>query len=467
MRRSTLRSRRAVTTTVLLIVLLLVIQLPSTIAQQATPGSTPTPSPPTGATPAATAPLDLQALGVNELGTIPILMYHAFTADPTDNIWSRTIGDFWNDLFWLYDHDFYVISLRDLVDNTIAAPAGKHPVVLTFDDASANQFQFIVGSDDELVPSPSSAVGVLESFFADYPDFGRGGHFAVTGSYCFANSDDPAGVNTWETHCPLKLQWLSDHGYEVGNHTWTHPSLATAPGHVVNDEVGQTAAFIDTNVDGAGNQATILTLPYGEIPAEGTEGAAYLTNGVWWNGEHFMLDAITLVDGGPAYSPSSSWYNRYRIKRFNTDSASLATWFGRMTSGEVPLYTSDGNPDTVTIPDPLPEFLQNEFDPAVIAASGKELIRYPDDGTYVEPELTTRPKLAPGVVVVTSESGVRLRAEPGTDGDLIKPLRNRTTVTIVEGPKKADKYTWWKVRLEDGTEGWLAESFLAGPPASP
>ncbi|HYJ13753.1 MAG TPA: SH3 domain-containing protein, partial [Thermomicrobiales bacterium] len=344
-------------------------------------------------------------------------------------------------------------------------PAGKHPVVLTFDDASANQFQFVVGDDGELVPSPTSAVGVLESFFADYPDFGRGGHFALTGSYCFANVDDPAGVNTWDTHCPLKLQWLSDHGYEVGNHTWTHPSLAAAPGYAVNDEVAQTAAFIDATVTGPGNQATILTLPYGEIPAEGTEGAAYLTNGVWWDGEHYILDAMTLVDGGPSYSPSSSWFNPYRITRCNTDPASIDAWFGQFERGEIPLYTSDGNPDTVTIPDPLPEFLQNELDPALIDASGKQLMQYPDDGTSVEPKLSARPTLAPGVVVVTGESGVRLRAEPGTNGELISTLPNRTSLTIVEGPEKVDTYTWWKVRLDDGTEGWVVEDFLAGPPA--
>lgn len=451
---------------VVLVAMLLGGSVVNDLLAQSTGSATPTVPPTSAATPVAAVltPADLQALGVNELGTIPILMYHAFTTDSTDDLWSRSLNDFWNDLFWLYDHNFYVISLRDLVDNTIDAPAGKHPVVLTFDDASARQFQFMVDDDGELVPSPGSAVGVLESFFADYPDFGRGGHFAVTGSYCFANSDDPAGVNTWDTHCPLKLQWLSDHGYEVGNHTWTHPSLATAPGYVVNDEVAKTAAFIDATVTGPGNQATILTLPYGEIPADGTEGAAYLSNGVWWDSEHYILDAITLVDGGPAYSPSSSWFNPYRIKRFNTDPASIAVWFGKMERGEIPLYTSDGNPDTVTVPDPLPEFLQNEFDPALIAASGKQLIQYPDDGSYVEPKLTARPKLAPGVVVVTSESGVRLRAEPGTDGDLIKPLRNRTALTIVEGPKQADTYTWWKVRMDDGTEGWVVEDFLAGPP---
>ena len=404
---------------------------------------------------------------VNELGTIPVLMYHTFTTGDATNIWMRNLTDFWNDLFWLYDHDFYVISLRDLVDNTIDVPAGKHPVVLTFDDASDSQFQFVVGADGDLEPSPFTAVGVLESFFADYPDFGRGGHFAVTAAYCFANVNDPAGVNTYVEHCPKKLQWLSDHGYEVGNHTWSHPNLATLSGAGVNEEVGSTSAFIANRVTGPGNQGSILTLPYGGLPAEGSEGYAAIMNGPWWDGAQYPIDAMTLVDGGPMYSPSSSWFNPYRIKRFNTDPASLEAWFGKMERGEIPLYTSDGDPDTVTIPDPMPESLQNELDPAIIAASGKELLTYADDGTYAEPKLTARPEMEPGVLVVTNESGVRLRGEPSTKGDPVKLLKHHTPLTVLGGPKKGDGHTWWEVRMEDGTEGWVAEEFLAGPPRTP
>jgi hypothetical protein len=373
-------SHRAVILTVVMIVLLPFVEHQSAvIAQQTTPRSTPIADSPSVATPATAVPMDLRSLGVNELGAVPVLMYHTFTTGEATDLWMRNLDDFRNDLLWLYEHNFYVISLRDLVDNTIDVPAGKHPVVLTFDDASANQFQFVLAENGELVPSPSSAVGVLESFFADYPDFGRGGHFAVTGYLCFANENDPAGVNTWDTHCPLKLQWLSDHGYEVGNHTWNHPSLSAVDGESVNNEVARTAAFINAHVDGPGNQASILTLPFGELPAEGSEGHAYLMDGVWWDGYQYEIDAITLVNGGPTHSPSSSRFDPYGILRFNTDSHTLAVWFGIMERGEIPLYTSDGDPATVVIPDPVPDSLQSQFDLALVSASGKHLVRYPID----------------------------------------------------------------------------------------
>jgi hypothetical protein len=47
-----------------------------------------------------------------------------------------------------------------------------------------------------------------------------------------------------------------------------------------------------------------------------------------------------------------------------------------MESGEVILYTSDGDPDTISVPDPLPPLLEGELDPGLIAASNKTLIQY-------------------------------------------------------------------------------------------
>jgi hypothetical protein len=55
-------------------------------------------------------------------------------------------------------------------------------------------------------------------------------------------------------------------------------------------------------------------------------------------------------------------------------------WLPEFESGGAILYTSDGNPDTVTVPDPLPGSLDGALDPDLIAASGKTLIQY-DPGT--------------------------------------------------------------------------------------
>ncbi len=409
--------------------------------------------------------------GVNELGVIPVVMYHAFLSGPTDDVWTRNLDDFRADLQYLYDNNYYVISVRDLIDNTIDVPLGKHPVVLTYDDASARQFQFMMNDQGELVPTPDSAVGVLEDFFAAHPDFGKGSHFGIVGNNCFGWPDDIVEYNTGDEYCQLKLQWLSDHGYEVGNHTWTHENLNLQDGDGVAKQVGKNAQFIDERVQGPGNQSLILTLPFGEKPAPGTDGASYLKNGVWYDGNDYVIEAIMLVAGGPMYSPSSTWFDPMEITRFNSDDQSHSLWFGAFERGEIPLYTSDGNPDTITIPDPLPKYLQNELDPAFIADQGKTLITYDVPvGDHSSPEtgdsgMAIVPDLQIGAVVYTNDEFVRLRSDASTSGEVLEELASGEELTIVDGPVEADGYTWWQVTTAQGTTGWVAVDFLSAAPS--
>jgi hypothetical protein len=453
-----------------------------TVQSQATPppDSTPPPTPGTPAAPQASPavsaidPATLYAAGVNELGVIPVVMYHAFISGPTDDVWTRNLDDFRGDLQYLYDNNYYVISVRDLITNTIDVPLGKHPVVLTYDDASARQFQFMMNDAGELVPTPDSAVGVLEEFFAAHPDFGKGSHFGIVGNNCFGWRDEVVEYNSGDEYCRLKLQWLSDNGYEVGNHTWTHENLNLQDGDGVAKQIGMNAQFIDERVQGPGNASLILTLPFGEQPAPGTEGASYIQNGVWWEGNQYVIEAMLKVAGGPMYSPSSSWWDPMDITRFNSDDDSHATWFGAFERGEIPLYTSDGNPDTVTIPDPLPEYLQNELDPAFIAEQGKTLVTYdvPEGATPTDTtaagDNTSRgdsTDFAPGVVVYTNDAFVRLRSEATTVGAVLEELPVQTELTIVSGPVEADGYTWWEVSTAAGTTGWIVGDFLSTAPS--
>lgn len=435
----------------------------ATPAPQATPEITPVASPMVS----GIDPGTLYEQGVNELGVIPVIMYHAFLSSPTDDVWTRNLDDFRGDLQYLYDNNYHVISLRDLVNNTIDVPLGKHPVVLTYDDASARQFQFMMNDQGELVPTPDSAVGVLEEFFAAHPDFGKGSHFGVVGNNCFGWRDEIVEYNSGDEYCQLKLQWLSDHGYEVGNHTWTHENLNLQDDAGVAEQIGKNAAFIDARVQGPGNESMYLTLPFGERPAPGSKGATYLQNGFTYDGQNYVLEAIMNVSGGPMFSPSSSWFDPMQITRFNSDSQSLDIWFGTFERGEVALYTSDGNPDTITVPDPLPKFLQNEFDPALIAASGKTLVTYEVPESSQVPsqspasDLATPPNLEIGTVVYTNDEFVRLRGEASTSGEVIEELATGAALTVVDGPIEADGYTWWQVITASGATGWVVAEFLS------
>lgn len=67
---------------------------------------------------------------------------------------------------------------------------------------------------------------------------------------------------------------------------------------------------------------------------------------------------------------------------------------------------------------------------------------------------------APATVSGTGGSGVNMRNGSGTSFDIIRILGDDTVISLVEGPTDADGFTWWKARLDDGTEGWVVQDYL-------
>ena len=312
---------------------------------------------------------ELALLKPNELGHIPVLMYHAFTTNPEDlDEWTTTPDAFRDDLQWLYKHAFFIISLADLIDNKIAVPPGKHPVVLTFDDSSSGQFRLRKDATGQLAPDPVTAVGVMEAFFAKHPDFGRGGFFAVVPVKCFAHDDEV-------TTCEERLAWLAEHGYEIGNHTWWHENLGDVNDETFRSQIGDTKLWIDERVPGDANSSTILVLPFGEYPGYGRE-FDMLVNGFPWEGQTIQLTGVVAVNGGPSVSPSSVAWDPWAIARLNTDDATFGYWQAQIEADAITLYTSDGNPALITIPDDLPGDIVDQLDAELISRRGRSLVRY-------------------------------------------------------------------------------------------
>jgi sortase (surface protein transpeptidase) len=59
-----------------------------------------------------------------------------------------------------------------------------------------------------------------------------------------------------------------------------------------------------------------------------------------------------------------------------------------------------------------------------------------------------------------NDSGVYLRSEASTAGEVVTTLSEGNVVTVLGDSQEADGYIWWPVQLEDGTKGWVAEDFL-------
>lgn len=65
-----------------------------------------------------------------------------------------------------------------------------------------------------------------------------------------------------------------------------------------------------------------------------------------------------------------------------------------------------------------------------------------------------------GRALINTTEGDRLnmRSGPGTSFEIVARLDNGTLVSLLEGPRASDGFIWWRVRLTDGTEGWVVQS---------
>ncbi len=63
-------------------------------------------------------------------------------------------------------------------------------------------------------------------------------------------------------------------------------------------------------------------------------------------------------------------------------------------------------------------------------------------------------------VCCTDGHGLRMRSGAGTGHPVVKMLTEDKVVEVVGGPQEATGFTWWQVRDEVGTSGWVASEFL-------
>jgi peptidoglycan/xylan/chitin deacetylase (PgdA/CDA1 family) len=309
---------------------------------------------------------ELQRYQPNELGQIMVLMYHRIHAgaDPND-VWSRTPDQFREDLQWLYDNDFYIIPIRDYIRNEISAPAGKRPVVLTFDDGTAGQFRMLEGADGSVMIDPDSAVGILEDFASRHDDFAAGGLFSILPLAPFAWPD----AEDQRQYAERKLQWLIENGYELGNHTVGHVNMREISDDEIKSELARAEDMIRDLAPEA--EVSVLAVPFGIYP---TGGDTTIFRGWEYEGREYQLEGALMVGAEPAPSPVHVDFDPMWIPRINGDDSELGRWFSFVEANPGMMYVSDGNPDTITIPEDIHPWLVGTLDEA--KAEGKTIIRY-------------------------------------------------------------------------------------------
>jgi peptidoglycan/xylan/chitin deacetylase (PgdA/CDA1 family) len=274
-------------------------------------------------------------LPANELGRVMVLEYHKIT-EPEER-WTRTPLNFRRDLERLWERGYRLVALNDLLDGKIAVPRGTTPVVLTFDDSSPGQFRLIEKSG-EWVVDPDCAVGILEAFERQHPEFGRAATF-----YVLPGADPPNRLFNQKELATRKLQYLAGRGYEIGNHTLWHANLAKYPERVVRQQVATAQEWIQRHVPGY--RIRTLALPMGAYPRdlrwaiEGAQGQIA-----------YRHDAILMVAGGAAPSPHARAFDPYRLPRIQAVESELAHWLGYFERHPQERYVSDGDAGMITVP---------------------------------------------------------------------------------------------------------------------
>ncbi|MFB8007847.1 polysaccharide deacetylase family protein [Nocardia sp. NPDC056000] len=292
-------------------------------------GGTESPPAPATTPPSATTepPPDPAAVGANELGLIPILMYHQLSPAPAGD-YDQTPEKFRAELDRLLRENYRPITVSRYVSGAIDLPAGTHPVVLTFDDSTISQLAFTA----EGTPTPDSAIGILEDFHAKHPEFGSTATFFVNNEP-FAND-------------PRALPWLATHGYEIGAHTATHANLGRLDSTGVQRELVENLRAITAAVPNS--PIRTMALPLGISPAE--RGLASAGN---WDGTPYSFDAVMLVGAEPAPSPFGT-LDATAIPRIRSGRAPVpfdsSYWLDHLTEHPEQRYTCDGNPGRISFP---------------------------------------------------------------------------------------------------------------------
>ncbi len=233
----------------------------------------------------------------NESGKIIIVMYHKFADIETDE-YSRSFENFRKDLEYLYEHNYRTVSLNDYLENKMKVPVGCTPIIFTFDDGTKGQFNLIENENGELVVNPNSAVGIMESFYKEHPDFGLNGTFYINGSGFFS------GGGTEKE----RLEYLLNKGFEIGNHTNTHVYLNKASAETIQKEIGTVSNKVNELV---GYKINSLALPFGISSKDYKE---YISKGTY-EGQEYENKIILLVGSNPAPSPTSEKLNLLSLPR--------------------------------------------------------------------------------------------------------------------------------------------------------
>ena len=291
--------------------------------------------------------IDYLKYNVNEIGNVPIMMYHQiknmknsdtkYTGGNVDyDGYTRTTEAFRKDLDFYYENGYRMIRLIDYVNGKIDVELGYSPIVLTFDDG-LNEINILgLDDNDNLIIDPNSALGILEEYKNKYKDFNVTATFFINNTLFYS-----------QKYNEKIIKYLLDNGYDIGNHTYTHPNINKLDSESVLKEVGKMYQLLDKLTDS--KYVNIVALPFGN-PSNTSDNFKYILSGKY---DDIPYDTISTLrvswEANP--SPFNKTFDKTYIKRIraydnNGTNFDIEYNFNKLKNNR---YISDGDINTVVI----------------------------------------------------------------------------------------------------------------------
>ncbi|WP_245690964.1 polysaccharide deacetylase family protein [Sinosporangium album] len=271
----------------------------------------------------------------NEAGLVPVIMYHRIVKKRVASI-DRTPKQMRKELERLAKAGYVPITAKEFATGNIAVPPGSYPVVLTFDDGHETHFAL----DDQGMPRPDTAVGIIYDVAKRYPGFRPVATFWV--------NDQPFGHEE-RAEQARHVRWLVERGFEVANHTIGHANLGVLGKKAVREQIVRAERMLEKL--GAGPSAT-FALPYGNS-ARPRKTARSGT----WDGDSYAFKGVFLAGAEPSRSPFAKDFDSLAIQRIQSNGKKgecrrwcSTYWLEWLDKHPHMRFTSDGDPRRISVP---------------------------------------------------------------------------------------------------------------------
>ncbi|MGC8765495.1 MAG: hypothetical protein ACP5QT_06385 [Brevinematia bacterium] len=265
-------------------------------------------------------------------GRIPILEYHIIESpyvfsnyiltkkvikDKKNSRFFVTSDELRTHLEMLYKNGFRNISLDEYLSlmkgetkQIRRISPGARLYVLTFDDATFGQFDFINDEKGNILIDPDCAVGIMISFARNHPEF------KLNAAFCIDFENVPF---LQPEYVGKKLNLLLDYGFEIVNHTKNHRSLGKLfkkNPELVNFEIGKAMEFFEAYLGYRVTSINKICYPNGDI----SPGLPEYIKKIRYNGREYNFVAALDAVGPLALNPNETNFNAYTIKRVEINS---------------------------------------------------------------------------------------------------------------------------------------------------